>query len=74
MTGSWCVQPDPYVPNPGVQVSIIPRTKGIFGFSQHLPSDQKLYTAEEVGGKQLSVMFSWFVFVVVREDVCCSWR
>ena len=30
------------------QVSITPRTKGALGFSQYLPSDQKLYTTEQV--------------------------
>ena len=30
------------------QVSIVPRTKGMLGFAQHLPSDQKLYTTEQV--------------------------
>ena len=30
------------------QVSIIPRTKGALGFAQYLPSDQKLYTTEQV--------------------------
>ena len=31
-----------------LQVSIVPRTKGILGFAQHLPSDQKLHTTEQV--------------------------
>ena len=30
------------------QVSIVPRTRGELGFSQHLPSDQKLFTKEQV--------------------------
>ena len=29
-------------------MSITPRTKGLLGFSQSLPTDQKLYTTEQV--------------------------
>ena len=32
-----------------LKVSIVPRTKGALGFAQYLPSDQKLYTTEQVG-------------------------
>ena len=31
-----------------LKVSIVPRTKGTLGFAQYLPSDQKLYTTEQV--------------------------
>ncbi|KAL5467700.1 hypothetical protein EMCRGX_G031963 [Ephydatia muelleri] len=34
--------------DPILKVSIIPRTKGVLGFSQNLPSDQKLYTTEQL--------------------------
>ena len=34
-----------------MQVSIVPRTKGALGFAQYLPSDQKLYTTEQVSLK-----------------------
>ena len=29
-------------------MSIVPHTKGALGFAQYLPSDQKLYTTEQV--------------------------
>ena len=37
-----------YVTCSYIKVSIVPRTKGALGFAQHLPSDQKLYTTEQV--------------------------
>ena len=41
-----------------LKVSIVPRTKGALGFAQYLPSDQKLYTTEQVGHhKTLSFMY-----------------
>jgi len=35
--------------DPIMKVSIIPRTKGTLGFAQYLPSDQRLYSTEQVG-------------------------
>ena len=35
--------------DPVLKVSIVPRAKGALGFAQYLPSDQKLYTTEQVG-------------------------
>ena len=41
-----------------LKVSIVPRTKGALGFAQYLPSDQKLYTTEQVcHHKTLSFMY-----------------
>ena len=34
--------------DPVLKVSIVPRSKGALGFAQYLPSDQKLYTTEQV--------------------------
>ena len=34
--------------DPVLKVSIVPRSKGTLGFAQYLPSDQKLYTTEQV--------------------------
>ena len=38
------------------QVTIIPRTKGTLGFAQYLPSDQMLYTTEQV--RRFSLCFT----------------
>ncbi|XP_064399044.1 paraplegin-like [Halichondria panicea] len=40
----WCLEHT----DPIMKVSITPRTKGALGFSQYLPSDQKLYTTEQL--------------------------
>ncbi|XP_065832652.1 mitochondrial inner membrane m-AAA protease component paraplegin-like [Oscarella lobularis] len=34
--------------DPVLKISIIPRTKGPLGYTQHLPSDQKLYSPEQL--------------------------
>ncbi|XP_065915326.1 mitochondrial inner membrane m-AAA protease component paraplegin-like isoform X2 [Dysidea avara] len=34
--------------DPVLKVSIVPRSKGALGFAQYLPSDQKLYTTEQL--------------------------
>jgi hypothetical protein len=31
-----------------LQISIVPRTNSALGFAQYMPSDQKLYSSEEV--------------------------
>ena len=47
--------------DPVLKVSIVPRSKGALGFAQYLPSDQKLYTTEQVhrnGTKICIIKFS----------------
>ena len=37
-----------------VQISIVPRTNSALGFTQYMPSDQKLYSTEEVSVKRIA--------------------
>jgi spastic paraplegia protein 7 len=37
--------------DPVLKMSIVPRTKGMLGFAQYLPSDQKLHTKEEIADR-----------------------
>jgi hypothetical protein len=60
-------------------VSIVPRTKGALGFAQYLPSDQKLYTTEQVCHPEtrssVYMYVYWFVkyqsIVVIHEGYHC---
>ena len=49
-----------------LQVSIVPRTKGILGFAQHLPSDQKLHTTEQVWQyKRVYIYMYMYVYMCI---------
>ena len=37
-------------------MSIVPRTKGILGFAQHMPSDQKLHTTQQLQDKMSMIL------------------
>ena len=46
-----------HVFSPSLQVSIVPRTNATLGYAQYLPSDQKLYTTEQVSWWSWAVLW-----------------
>jgi len=56
--------------DPVLKVSIVPRSKGALGFAQYLPSDQKLYTTEQVRPLDWSTLCNMTCILQLRVMLC----
>jgi spastic paraplegia protein 7 len=55
--------------DPILKVSIVPRTKGILGFSQQLPSDQKLYTTQQLFDRMCMILGGRAAEVIIFKKI-----